>query len=299
MAAKGQRPPSDRQLAYLRDLGYRGADPPTSAEASRLIDAMKADGGLRQQRQTIDDTIGLIRQNPDYIGVRVQRHYECAGSAGWRVAFVPTSVVLQHPELLPPYPGTCSSSQCTCWVDAVDALEDLPSGSRVFLGLDETTTFSQWRQSQRPAGPAKTGGCVVLIVLTCVSLAAVGLHFGGRRRPNAPHLRAVSAAPRAAAASGDTQEQDLRAALAYLDDASALPDVAWWAVHGNEVMIGFTEWPADGEMILKGAALRGNKAIDFGCHAYGVRATDTAARMDGRIDRIYGTATARYGRIER
>ena len=127
-------------------------------------------------------------------------------------------------------------------------------------------------------------GCLTL-VLVIIGLAWVG-GFGS---PEAAAKRTAETAE---------QGEQLREALAYLDDREALPEVAWWRVDGNSVVIGFTEWREDGQSVINAAAHHGNRAIGFGCHVYAVPADDTEAQTSGKIGRMYGTATVRHGQLE-
>lgn len=88
------------------------------------------------------------------------------------------------------------------------------------------------------------------------------------------------------------QETILRKTLSYL---STLEDVEWVHFENNNVYIGFTRPPPDLEIVLGMAAVKGNRAINFGVHVWGVPASATP----GSVDRIYGEKTARYGKVER
>jgi len=89
-----------------------------------------------------------------------------------------------------------------------------------------------------------------------------------------------------------TREATLREELLYLNE---IEEIAWWEVEDNNVYIGFRELPSDWQWIIRGAALRGNKAIDFGCHVWAVRGRAPGWRPGdpGFVDQV----TARYGRV--
>lgn len=79
-----------------------------------------------------------------------------------------------------------------------------------------------------------------------------------------------------------------------------IPEVAWCKFDGNTVYVGFKTYPADGEAILRGAALHGNAAINFGCHVWAVHADQINnppyyGMLSGKW---YDEVTARYGRFE-
>jgi len=85
----------------------------------------------------------------------------------------------------------------------------------------------------------------------------------------------------------------LKKELSYLGE---IKEVKWWEVDDNNVYIGFDPVPEDWELITKGAALRGNKTIDFGCHAWAV--SGGAKRWRPGNGPYLGEFTARYGRVE-
>ncbi len=87
------------------------------------------------------------------------------------------------------------------------------------------------------------------------------------------------------------REKVLAKTLSYL---SKLEDVAWVTVEDNNVYVGLTRKAPDLELVLRAAALKGNRAINFGCHVWAV--PEDAA--PGDVSRFYGEATARYGRVQ-
>ena len=89
-------------------------------------------------------------------------------------------------------------------------------------------------------------------------------------------------------------ETTLRQALCYLINNEDLPEIKWVEFDDNTVYIGFNPYPNDGESILRGAALKGNKAINFGCHVWAIPAGQTDRTS---VDRYYNEVTARYGKI--
>jgi len=95
------------------------------------------------------------------------------------------------------------------------------------------------------------------------------------------------------ASTSVTRSQVLHKELSYLTDIS---EVAWIEIERNDVYVGFNTLPNDWEMIIKGAAVRGNHAINFGCHVWAVSADKKGWRPGDSS--CYGEFTARYGRIE-
>lgn len=90
------------------------------------------------------------------------------------------------------------------------------------------------------------------------------------------------------------QEVKLRAALAYLID---IPEVSWFEVVGNNVYVGFNSKSDDLSLIIRGAAVKGNKAIQFGVHVWAVPANNRGWRP-GKGP-FYEEVTARNGKIQR
>jgi hypothetical protein len=90
-----------------------------------------------------------------------------------------------------------------------------------------------------------------------------------------------------------SREIILRQELSYLND---IEEVAWYEVDDNDVIVGFEPLPEDWELVIRGAALRGNRAIDFGCHVWAVKAKDRGWRPG--TGPYYGEVTARQGKIE-
>jgi predicted nucleic acid-binding Zn ribbon protein len=93
--------------------------------------------------------------------------------------------------------------------------------------------------------------------------------------------------------TSDIQTQTLHKELQYLSD---IPEIAWFEIEGNNVYVGFNTLPEDWEMIIKGAALRGNQAINFGCHVWAVDAQKKGWRPGDSS--FFGEFSARYGKIE-
>ena len=130
-------------------------------------------------------------------------------------------------------------------------------------------------------------GCLALIVLVAVGagflLAGYGLFCAG------PVTGPASSAPIG-------REAKLVRALAYLDDRSALPEIAWVEVEGNNVYVGWRSLSEDWQNICRAAAANGSRAIGFGCHVWAVPADRPGWRPgDGPY---FGEFTVRHGRPE-
>ena len=78
--------------------------------------------------------------------------------------------------------------------------------------------------------------------------------------------------------------------LDYLYDIS---DIQWVEIDRNNVYIGFISKPDDIGSIVRGAALKGNKAYGFGVHVWAMNANDDWQSSS----KYYCTASARRGKI--
>lgn len=90
------------------------------------------------------------------------------------------------------------------------------------------------------------------------------------------------------------REKILKQRLGYLKDRD---EVCWVEIEDNNVYIGFSTRPPDLTTILRAAAFRGNRAIDFGVHVWGAGCTKPGWRPGGRA-LWWQNVTARYGKIE-
>ena len=137
--------------------------------------------------------------------------------------------------------------------------------------------------------PAKKTSTIALVLLILV-IVFVGLPFLGHIKRSAERYGNRQTEP---SLTSVTQSQVLHEELSYLTD---IPEVAWIEIERNNVYVGFKSLPKDWEMIIKGAALRGNEAIDFGCHVWAVDADKKGWRPGDSP--FYGEFSARYGRLE-
>jgi len=85
----------------------------------------------------------------------------------------------------------------------------------------------------------------------------------------------------------------LRAELKYLN---GIPEIQWWEVVENMVFMSFSPVPNDYVIIIRDAALKGNKRIDFGVHVWAVK-NQPAGWRPGNGPYL-GVVTARYGKFE-
>ena len=95
-----------------------------------------------------------------------------------------------------------------------------------------------------------------------------------------------------------TREEILRKELEefFMD----ITEVKWVKFNDNTIYVGFNSYPLDGNAILRGAALHGNKAIIFGCHVWAVHEDQKNnypyyGTLNGKW---YDEITARYGKIK-
>jgi hypothetical protein len=119
--------PSDKQLAYLKRLGYSGPAPETSAEASRLIDDLKGGASSAAAAKALTQRRGeRARRDLEHARIYVEglaemerQYHEACGEpyiSGLRLkvpaadrtpeneiyhkAFLPLDVALRSPEIL-------------------------------------------------------------------------------------------------------------------------------------------------------------------------------------------------------
>ena len=93
--------------------------------------------------------------------------------------------------------------------------------------------------------------------------------------------------------SSSNRQAVLKSELSYLND---IIEITWWEVEDNNVYINFNPVPNDWNLIMRGAAFRGNKAIDFGTHVWALKGKKEGWRP-GHSPYL-GVATARYGEFE-
>ncbi len=103
---------------------------------------------------------------------------------------------------------------------------------------------------------------------------------------------AARAAPGAKAATSAVEET-LSREMAYLPE---LPEVEWSVVRGDEVWVGFADWPADGQTVINGAARHGSEQIGDYCTVWAVR-SDQRAQCPPGPKRCYGWVIAKAGVI--
>lgn len=87
----------------------------------------------------------------------------------------------------------------------------------------------------------------------------------------------------------------LREAMSYL---SEIPEIEWYEIQRNNVYIGFKILPSDWQIIINGAALRGNETIDFGVHVWAIDSNRFSKGWRPGDGPFYGEMTARYGKLQ-
>ncbi len=93
----------------------------------------------------------------------------------------------------------------------------------------------------------------------------------------------------------NTGKESLSGSISYL---KSIKEVEWVSVDGNDVYIGFNQFPNDFKTICKGAALRGNEEIDFGVHVWAIDANRYSNSWRPGSGSYQYEVTARHGRIE-
>ena len=84
--------------------------------------------------------------------------------------------------------------------------------------------------------------------------------------------------------------------LSYLNE---IEEVKWVKIEKNNAYIGFNPCPDDWLLIIKAAALRANKATDFGFHVWAVDASKYEDDWRPGNGKAIGETTARHGKIEK
>ncbi len=124
---------------------------------------------------------------------------------------------------------------------------------------------------------------IVLLVLVCFGFLVILFSIFGPSviTPNGPNH--------------SSNYQALHKAMSYL---SEIPEVEWHEIQRNNVYIGFKQLPSDWRIIINGAALRGNEAMNFGCHIWAIDANKFNEGWRPGDGPFYGEMTARYGKLQ-
>lgn len=91
------------------------------------------------------------------------------------------------------------------------------------------------------------------------------------------------------------REIALQKAMSYFSEIS---EIEWYEIQRNNIYIGFKQLPSNWQIIINGAALRGNETIDFGVHVWAINANKFNKGWRPGDGPYYGEVTARHGRIE-
>lgn len=185
------RPPTQKQLDYLKGLQYTGTPPITSGEAGKLIEDIrggmspaKAEKRLLKYREKL--RARNIREAKDYLQSLVEMNAQYQTCAGFRVkiykkdlspeneiyqnAFLPLEVAIRYTEALLAIPG----------VDFFDnELQRVPSHGRFMKAPGRV--IERKKGARVPTG--KTGcGCMVFVAFATVSfLVLTALGFAAVR----------------------------------------------------------------------------------------------------------------------
>ena len=138
---------------------------------------------------------------------------------------------------------------------------------------------------------------LLLTLLLCTTIWFAGCDEKSFKEKNPEYVTWAEAQKRAKP-KDEENEAVLQRSLAYLME---IPEINWVRFDNNNVYIGFSSYPTDGNLIIKFAAVHGNKAINFGCHVWAVPTNQVSnppyyGTMSGKW---HDEATARYGRIEK
>jgi len=167
-------PPTDRQLEFLKKLGYSGEPPISKQEASFLIDGRKAG----KKAEALEKAMLKARSKAEASWFKDQRHYAkmeiqqardsdgviagfiirigrtCDGAKRYHGAFLPTHVAMKNPKLLPPYEGICQYGKCECEYEEMLKDEKISMDTPMILGPNKITTIGKHRRSRH--GCART-----------------------------------------------------------------------------------------------------------------------------------------------
>lgn len=178
------KPPSDKQLRYLKRLGYKGEQPTSSAQASAAIDEMlesrssrraedavleqrdyerdRAKKNERDRRAGNDETLRhMLRENKAYGGeglyagfrfVELEEEKPNQKEAPYAGAFLPIQVAAKYPELL---------DVETLEIEEVMVDDRLPKGTPMVVGPGRF----------RPVG--SRAGCFGVVLALAVIIAII------------------------------------------------------------------------------------------------------------------------------
>jgi hypothetical protein len=180
------KPPSSKQLGYLKRLGYKGAEPTSSKQASLAIDLMleskdsnsaeravvtqqkaeeKREKQARKDRlQTLKEEIRfMVRENRAYGGeglyagfrlVEVEDERPSEADEPYLGAFVPLEVAEEHPDILLPE---------TLDYEEVLSDEKLPRGTQVVVAPGRLKPLRS------------SSGCLGLLLVVVAGLVALAI----------------------------------------------------------------------------------------------------------------------------
>lgn len=142
---------------------------------------------------------------------------------------------------------------------------------------------------------AKTSSSPWVLLSGYIAIIVVALlwYVGGTTTPTTPPTRPSSIG----------REEMIRNELRYLTQdipgvvSGRVNEIAWIDVSSNNVYIGFSSRPNDMSLIIRGAALRCNRAINFSCHVWAIPATSSRPWRGGDGP-FYEEVTARNGAIQ-
>ncbi len=182
-------PPTEKQLAFLTDLGYTGAQPTTVGEASDLISAMKdglttadAEKGMLFERASpiekarlyLADAEERKRNGNELAGwrLKVKRGAETSQNAIYNGAFLPFDVGRKFPELL-----------AISGLDFDSELQRRPAKGPIVVApnqFSEITPGSRKPNASppvtvQPARPKKRSGCLGVLLFFVAMVFSFGL----------------------------------------------------------------------------------------------------------------------------
>lgn len=179
--------PTEKQLAYLKTLGYSGAQPNTVGEASDLISAMKAGlASANAERGMLIERASPIDKARVYLADAEERRRNGNELAGWRLkvkrgaetsqnsiyngAFLPFDVGRNFPELL-----------AISGLDFDTELQRRPAKGPIVIAPNQLseitprprTPVASPRAGQPPAQPKGKQGCAGMLFLLVMLVLSI------------------------------------------------------------------------------------------------------------------------------
>jgi len=187
---------TERQLGYIKRLGYEGSPPRTKQEASLVIQARQRgfispdiERILNQYRESPDkERIGIIwflieryavtmmleedkKDRERVLGYRLHVGHNCRGARKYNGAFVPREVASQYPEVLPPYLDVCLPDECECEIERIKEADasDVELDTKLILKPNKISTFRAYKKHRKKIS------CITILIIFLVVVFVISL----------------------------------------------------------------------------------------------------------------------------